>query len=116
MRSALSIWLALALAGCMGNGTVNNTTAGTTFSSMYNAMQVKFNRRFTGGLLITTSYTWAKGMGYQDGDDGGLLFGLGDRLVEPVVGGEESGPEVRRHRRGEIREVVGGFRPRHADA
>jgi hypothetical protein len=41
---------------------------------MYNSMQVKFNRRFTGGLLITTSYTWAKGMGFQDSDDGGLLF------------------------------------------
>jgi len=29
---------------------------------------------FTSGLLITTSYTWAKGMGYQDSDDSGLLF------------------------------------------
>jgi hypothetical protein len=44
------------------------------FSSMYNALQAKFNRRFTSGLLITTSYTWAKGMGYQDSDDSGLLF------------------------------------------
>jgi len=24
--------------------------------------------------VITTSYTWAKGMGYQDSDDSGLLF------------------------------------------
>jgi hypothetical protein len=49
------------------------------FSSMYNALQVKFNRRFTSGLLITTSYTWAKGMGFQDSDDGGLLFYINEQ-------------------------------------
>lgn len=43
------------------------------FSNMYNAMQVKLNRRFASGLTLTTSYTWAKGMGYQGGDDGGLF-------------------------------------------
>jgi hypothetical protein len=54
--------------------TANTTQYWQGFSSMYNAMQVKFNRRLTTGLLITTSYTWAKGMGYQDSDDSGLLF------------------------------------------
>ncbi|MBS1857751.1 MAG: TonB-dependent receptor [Acidobacteria bacterium] len=52
-------------------------TADTTvyfrgFSSMYNALQVKINRRFTNGLAITTSYTIGKGMSYQTGDDGNI--------------------------------------------
>jgi Carboxypeptidase regulatory-like domain/TonB dependent receptor len=42
------------------------------FSSMYNGLQVKLNRRFHNGLAITTAYTLAKGMSYQTGDDGGL--------------------------------------------
>ncbi len=54
--------------------TANTVQYWQGFSSMYNALQAKFNRRLTTGLLITTSYTFAKGMGYQDGDDGGLLF------------------------------------------
>lgn len=52
-------------------------TADTTvyfrgFSSMYNALQLKINRRFHNGLAITTAYTLAKGMSYQTGDDGGI--------------------------------------------
>jgi hypothetical protein len=52
-------------------------TADTTqyfrgFSSMYNALQVKLNRRFHNGLSITTAYTLGKGMSYQTGDDGDL--------------------------------------------
>src|SRR5207253_2304782 len=34
--------------------------------------QVKLDRRLSGGLTMTTAYTWGKGMGYQDGDDGEL--------------------------------------------
>ena len=30
------------------------------FSSNYNALQVKLDRRFSGDLLITTAYTWSK--------------------------------------------------------
>ncbi|MGH9663907.1 MAG: TonB-dependent receptor domain-containing protein, partial [Bryobacteraceae bacterium] len=44
------------------------------FSSNYNALQVKLDRRFSGGLLITTAYTWSKSMGYHLSDDGGLLY------------------------------------------
>ncbi len=43
------------------------------FSNMFNSLQVKLNRRFSTGLTLTTSYTWAKGMGFQGGDDGGLF-------------------------------------------
>ena len=44
------------------------------FSSSYNALQVKFDRRFFAGLSITTSFTWQKGMSMQTGDDGNLLW------------------------------------------
>ncbi len=44
----------------------------TGYSSMYNGLQVKLNRRFTNGLAITTSYTMARGMSFQTGDDGGI--------------------------------------------
>ncbi len=59
-------------------------TASTNFyfsgySSMYNALQVKLDRRFSGGLSITTAYTWSKGMGFQGGDDGGLMFYVNPR-------------------------------------
>ena len=52
-------------------------TADTTqyfagYSSMYNGLQVKLNRRFTNGLAITTAYTLARGMSFQTGDDGGI--------------------------------------------
>ncbi len=42
------------------------------YSTHYNALQMKIDRRFATGVSITTAYTWAKGMGYQAGDDGGL--------------------------------------------
>jgi hypothetical protein len=41
---------------------------------MYNALQVKLNRRFSSGLLLTGACTWGKGMSYQRSDDGGLDF------------------------------------------
>ena len=46
-------------------------TADTTqyfagYSSMYNGLQVKLNRRFFNGLSVTTAYTLAKGMSYPD--------------------------------------------------
>ena len=53
-------------------------TASTTllfqgFSSNYNSLQVKFDRRFRSGVQITTSFTWQKAMSWQGGDDGGLF-------------------------------------------
>jgi hypothetical protein len=54
-------------------------TASTTlffggYSSAYNGLQLKLDRRFTSGLLITTAYTFAKGMSFQEGDDGGAMY------------------------------------------
>ena len=52
--------------------TADTTVYWDGMSSHYNALQVKLDRRFSNGLAITTAYTWGKGMGYQNGDDGGL--------------------------------------------
>jgi hypothetical protein len=54
-------------------------TAATTLlfqglSSNYHALQMKLDRRFVNGLMITTAFTWSKAMNYQSGDDGGLDF------------------------------------------
>lgn len=52
----------------------NTTEYFQGFSSMYNALQVKLNRRFSSGLLLTGAYTYGKGMSFQRSDDGGLDF------------------------------------------
>jgi hypothetical protein len=44
------------------------------FSSSYNALQVKLDKQYSNGFLMTTAFTWGKAMDYQSGDDGGLLF------------------------------------------
>jgi len=49
------------------------------YSSSYNALQVKFDRKFSGGFATTTAYTFGKGMGFQTGDDGGLAFYINQR-------------------------------------
>jgi hypothetical protein len=49
------------------------------YSSRYHALQVKFDRRFSGGFATTTGYTFGKGMGFVTGDDGGLAFYINQR-------------------------------------
>ena len=46
------------------------------FSSNYESLQVKLNRRFSTGLSVTTSITWQRAMDRQSGgdDNGGLMF------------------------------------------
>jgi hypothetical protein len=70
-------------AGPLGQPEYPRTAASTLyfqgFSSMYNSLQVKLNRRFTSGLLITGAYTWGKGMSFQRSDDGGLDFYINGR-------------------------------------
>jgi hypothetical protein len=93
------------------------------FSNMYNAMQVKLNRRFSSGLSLTTSYTWGKGMGYQTGDDGGLYFYVNPRrgyarndfdrtqtFVQSYVYDLPFGPGQKFLRSGLIGNIVGGWR------
>ena len=103
-------------------------TAGSTlywqgFSNMYNAMQVKLNRRFASGLTMTTSYTWGKGMGYQGGDDGGLFDYVHPRrsyarndydrrqtFVQSYVYDLPFGPGQKWVRSGLVGNIVGGWR------
>ena len=49
------------------------------YSSSYHALQVKVDRKFLNGLAATTAYTFGKGMGFQQGDDGGLTFYINPR-------------------------------------
>jgi hypothetical protein len=61
------------------------TTAAVTqyfqgFSSTYNSLQVKFDRRSPKGFRLTTAFTWQKAMAVQSGDDGGLSFYAGQGL------------------------------------
>jgi hypothetical protein len=58
------------------------TTAAITenfvgFSSSFNSLQVKFDRRFSGGLTMTTAFTWQKAMDFETGDDGAPYFYAG---------------------------------------
>jgi Carboxypeptidase regulatory-like domain len=50
------------------------------FSSTYNSLQVKFDRRFSNGFSLTTAFTWQKAMAFQTGDDGGLYYYAGQGL------------------------------------
>jgi hypothetical protein len=51
------------------NTDINYRYAG--YSNNYNSLQVKVDRRFTGGFLMTTAYTWSRALGYSQ-EDGGL--------------------------------------------
>lgn len=42
-------------------------------SSSYNSLQVKLDRKFSGGFQMTTAYTWGKAIGFSD-ENGGYLF------------------------------------------
>ncbi|MGH9667870.1 MAG: TonB-dependent receptor, partial [Bryobacteraceae bacterium] len=57
-----------------GNRTATTNFLFAGYSSSYNALQVKLDRRFAGGFSLTTAYTYGKGMAFQTGDDGGLYF------------------------------------------
>ncbi len=48
------------------------------FGSSYQSLQVKVDRRFSGGLLITSAYTWGKALGMQS-EDGGLRYYINPR-------------------------------------
>jgi hypothetical protein len=59
--------------------TANTNLLFAGFSSSYNALQAKLDRRFSNGFTTTTSYTFGKGMGFQTDDDGGLAFYINQR-------------------------------------
>ncbi|PWT87102.1 MAG: TonB-dependent receptor, partial [Proteobacteria bacterium] len=45
-------------------------------SSMYNALQVKVDRRFTSGLSMTSAFSFQKGMAYYNGGDDDGFYGF----------------------------------------
>jgi hypothetical protein len=49
------------------------------YSTSYHGLQMKLDRRFAGSLGVTTAYTFSKGMGFQQGDDGGPRWYIGFR-------------------------------------
>ncbi len=59
--------------------TANTNLLFAGYSSSYHALQVKFDRHFSGGFATTTAFTFGKGMGFQQGDDGGLTFYINQR-------------------------------------
>jgi hypothetical protein len=48
------------------------------FSSNFNSLQASLQKQFTHGLALQSAFTWGKGLGYINGDDGGLQFFAGD--------------------------------------
>jgi len=73
---------------CIGCPAGKHRTAATNLyflgtSSNYQSLQTQLNRRFTNGLSVTTSFTWAKGLNYatnsSGNDDGALLFFINRR-------------------------------------
>ena len=47
------------------------------FSSNYQSLQAALTKRMSHGVAFNSAITWAKGMGYIGGDDGGLSFFAG---------------------------------------
>jgi len=59
--------------------TASATLRWAGYSSSYEALQVKLDRRFANNLTVSTAFTWGKGMGYQTDDDGNLLWLIDQR-------------------------------------
>jgi len=76
--SALGLGTAAEPLNILYGKTASVTLRWQGFSSSYNALQVKLDRRLS-DLTITTAFNWGKGMGYQTGDDGNLLWLINPR-------------------------------------
>jgi len=56
-------------------GRKENTNVWTPFGSTYQSLQVKLDRRFSEGLVMTTAYTYGKAINVSD-DNGGLNINI----------------------------------------
>ena len=74
--SALGLGTAAEPLNILYGKTSGDTLFWDGFSSTYNSLQAKLERRF-GDLNILTAFTWGKGMNFQNGDDGGLYWQIG---------------------------------------
>jgi hypothetical protein len=89
----------------------------------YNSLQMKLDRRFTGGLLVTTSYTLGRGWSYVNGDSNTTIATPADverswartdqdrlhSLVESFLYQLPFGPDRRWLHDGPLRHVLGGW-------
>jgi hypothetical protein len=53
---------------------VDTTVYRNLLESSYDSLQAKLDRRFTGGLMLRTAYTWGKAIGQSDDSSGGLMW------------------------------------------
>ena len=89
----------------------------------YNSLQAKLDRRFSGGLLVTTSYTLGRGWSYVDGDSNTNILTPADferswartnqdrlhSFVESFLYQLPIGPDRRWLRDGPLSHVLGGW-------
>jgi hypothetical protein len=54
-------------------GRTASATSTVPVKSIYHSMQIKVDRRMTGGLLMTNSYTLGRGYNYYQGDSNGTI-------------------------------------------
>ncbi|MBA3441184.1 MAG: TonB-dependent receptor, partial [Pyrinomonadaceae bacterium] len=54
-------------------GRTADTNTWLPVSNNYNALQMKFDRRFSDGFQLTTAYTYSKAIDYGTGDNGGFF-------------------------------------------
>ncbi len=104
-------------------GRTNSTTQlFAPYSTMFNSLQIKLNRRFSNGFALTTSYTYGKGMGFQVDDDTSLDFYVNQQrnwarndfdrthtFVQSYVYELPFGPGKKWLRSGLVGNIVGGW-------
>lgn len=59
--------------------TASATLRWAGYSSSFESLQARIDRRFANNLVVNTSFTWGKAMNYQTGDDGNLLWLIDQR-------------------------------------
>jgi len=109
------------LFGPFGKSADVTTWIGT--DTEYNSMQVKLDRRFTGGLLFTTSYTLGRGWSYVNGDSNSNIATPADiqrswartdqdrlhSFAESFVVQLPWGPDRKWLREGTLSQILGGW-------
>jgi outer membrane receptor protein involved in Fe transport len=91
--------------------------------STYHSLQTKLDRRFTNGLLVTSSYTLGRAKNYSDGDSNGDILTPADKersfartnqdrlhiFVESFLYQLPVGPDRRWLKEGPLSQILGGW-------